>query len=171
MPLKPFDQLPDSSRLWVFPGSRRVTDAETTRLLAATDEFLAGWAAHRVPLPAGREWRLAQFLFIAADEAATGASGCSIDALVRSVRALEPQLGLTLTDNSPVWFRTPGGAVQCVSRPEFQDLADRGKVGPGTMVFDNTIETTGALRSGRWEVPARSSWHGAVFFNSPVPAR
>ena len=30
-------------------------------------------------------------------------------------------------------------------------------VRPDTVVFDNTIQTTGALRDGRWEVPARRS--------------
>ena len=171
MPLKPFDQLPDSSQLWIFPGSRRGSDAEAARLLAAADAFLAGWAAHKVPLPAGREWRFNQFLFVAADEASVGASGCSIDALVRSVRALEQEFDLTLTDNAPVWFRNAKGAIQCVSRPDFQQLADQGTVGPETVVFDNTIETAGALREGRWDIPSRQAWHGSVFFGSPVRAK
>src|SRR4029077_6203047 len=114
----------DSSRLWIFPGSRPVTATEGTRLLDAVDDFLGGWAAHHAPLPAGREWRLNQFLFVAADEAAVGASGCSIDALVRSVRSLEAQLDLTLTNNAPVWFRGPDSSVRCVSRADFQELAD-----------------------------------------------
>jgi hypothetical protein len=164
MPLIPFDQLPDRSRLWVFPGSRRVLETEAARLLAATDDFLTGWTAHGAPLPAGREWRFDRFLFVAVDEAAAGASGCSIDALVRSVRALEREVDVRLSDNAPVWFRSSSGAIECVSRQEFQRLADESAVGPDTIVFDNTVQTAGALREGRWEVPAKRSWHGEAFF-------
>ncbi len=89
MPLIPFEELSERARLWTFAASRRLTDQEAARLLAGTDEFLAGWAAHRVPLATAREWRLNQFLFVAVHEAAAGASGCSIDALVRFIREVE----------------------------------------------------------------------------------
>ena len=163
MPLIPFEELPDRARLWTFAASRRLSDQETVRLLAATDKFLAGWAAHRVPLDTAREWRLRQFLFVAVDEAAAGASGCSIDALVGFVREMERQLDVRLTDTGSVWFRT-GAAIECVSRGQFKQLVDDGAVGPDTVVFDHTIETIGALREGRWETPARRSWHGRAFF-------
>src|SRR6266699_1925521 len=118
MPLARFEDLPDHARLWTFPASRRLTEEEAVPFLAATDEFLAGWTAHRVPLAAGREWRYDQFLFVAVDETAAGASGCSIDALVRSVRMLERDLAVTLSDNRPVWFRAVAGKIRCVSREE-----------------------------------------------------
>src|SRR5688572_23953942 len=148
MPLIPFDRMPGSARLWVFGASRALKGPETTQLLAATDQFLAGWSAHRVPLSTARELRYDQFLFVAADEAAAGASGCSIDALVRFMRDAEGQLGLRLTDNGLVWFRTPQDQVACVSRADFQRMADRNEVGPETIVFDNTIQTVGGLRVG-----------------------
>ncbi|MBI4503782.1 MAG: hypothetical protein HY700_21800 [Gemmatimonadetes bacterium] len=164
MPLIPFEKLPDDARLWVFPCSRRLSESEVAKVLEPADRFLSGWAAHGVPLAAARDWRFNQFLFVGVDEAAAGTSGCSIDALVRAVGALEPQLGATLTANSPVWFRGADGAVRCVTRDEFQKLADQGTVEPDTLVFDNTIQTVGALRDDRWETPAKRAWHGSVFF-------
>lgn len=163
MPLIPFEKLPDDAKLWVFPCSRRLNESEAVRVLEPADQFLAGWAAHGVPLAAARDWRFNQFLFVGVDEAAAGASGCSVDALVRAIRVLEPQLGATLTANSPVWFRAADGTVRCVSRDEFQKLADQGTVGPDTPVFDHTIQTVGALRDDRWEIPAKRAWHGSVF--------
>ncbi len=168
MPLISFEELPDRARLWTFAASRRLSDQETARLLPATDEFLAGWAAHRVPLATARDWRLSQFLFVAVDEATAGASGCSIDALVGFVREMERQLDVTLTDTGSVWFRTSGAAIECVNRGQFKQLVDEGAVGPDTVVFDNTIETIGALRDGRWETPASDSWHGRAFFPNPL---
>jgi hypothetical protein len=166
MPLIPFDQLPDHARLWTFAASRPLTNGESEGLLAATDEFLAAWTAHKVPLATARECRFNQFLFVAVDEKSAGASGCSIDALVRFMREAERQLEVRLTDNGLVWFRTEGGQVECVGRAEFQRLADEGTVGPDTVVFDNTIETVGALRQARWELPAELAWHGRAFFST-----
>ena len=166
MPLIPFEELPDRARLWTFAASRRLTDQEAVRLLAATEEFLAGWAAHRVPLATARQWRFNQFLFVAVDEAAAGASGCSIDALVRFIGEVERQLEVRFADHGSVWFRASGGAIECASREAFKQLVDEGAVGPDTVVFDNTIQTTGALRDGRWEVPAGRSWHGRAFFSN-----
>ncbi len=163
MPLIPFEQLPDRARLWAFAATRPLSEQESVPFLAATETFLGAWTAHSVPLATGREWRFNQFLFVAVDEAAAGASGCSIDALVRFMREEERSLGVKLTDNGSVWFRDTDGTIDCVSRKEFQRLADGGNVGPDTIVFDNTIETTGALRAGNWEAPARDSWHARAF--------
>lgn len=166
MPLIPFEKLPDRARLWTFAASRRLTDQEAVRLLAATEEFLVGWTAHRVPLATACQWRFSQFLFVAVDEAAAGASGCSIDGLVRFMREVERQLGVRFMDHGSVWFRASGGAIECASREGFERLVDEGAVGPDTVVFDNTIQTTGALRDGRWELPARRAWHGRAFFSN-----
>lgn len=166
MPLIPFEELPNHSRVWVFAASRPLTEQEAAPLLSATDEFLVKWTAHKVPLATAREIRYGQFLFVAIDEAIAGASGCSIDALVHFMSDAEKTLGATLTDNGPVWFRGTGGAVECVSRPAFRKLAAEGAVGSDTVVFDNTIETVGALRAGKWETPVRRSWHLRAFFKN-----
>lgn len=162
MPPVRFEDLPPNARLWTFAASRPVTDEEERRILLAVDEFLVQWKAHDIPLISGRDWRYGRFLFVAVDEQAAGVSGCSIDALIRELRALERELDLSLTDNGPVVFRD-GDAIRRVPRPEFRNLADTGSVGDQTVVFDNTIQTVGALRDGRWEVPASQSWHGAAF--------
>src|SRR5258708_22290785 len=84
MPLIAFEDLPDHARLWTFAASRRLTDQEAVPFLATTDEFLAGWTAHRVPLATAREWRFAQFLFVAVGQGAPGAPGFSLDRPVRA---------------------------------------------------------------------------------------
>ena len=61
-----------------------------------------------------------------------------------------------------------GGAVACTSREGFQQLVEQGAVSRETVVFDNTIQTVGALREGQWEIPAYRSWHGRTFFPSPA---
>ena len=163
MPLVPLASLPDDARVWVFAAGRALAPAEAEAVLGTVDAFLGVWAAHGHPLRSARELRESRFLIIAVDEAAAGASGCSIDSLVREIRSLEAQLGVTLTDHGPVVFRE-GGTIRGVPRDEFAALARDGRVTPDTLVFDNTISRLAALRGGGWELPASASWHGRAFF-------
>lgn len=166
-----FTALPGDARLWIFAAERRLTGGEQETLLAAVDAFLGQWKAHGAPLSAGRELREGQFLLVAVDESAAGASGCSVDAMVRVLAELERALGLELVNHAPVLFRTADGGVARVSRAEFSDLARRGVVSPETTVFNNTLTTLRDLREGRWETAARDSWHARAFFPAPAEAR
>jgi hypothetical protein len=163
MPVAPLGSLPDDARVWVFAAERALTAPEADAILRTVDRFLGVWAAHGHPLTSGRELRESRFLVIAVDEAAAGASGCSIDSLVREIRALESEIQVTLVDHGPVVFRE-GGAIRRVPREEFAALAREGRVTPDTVVFDTTISRLAALREGRWELPASASWHGRAFF-------
>ena len=96
------------------------------------------------------------------DEASAGASGCSIDAMVHHLESLERALGVALLDHGPVLFRQDD-AIERLPRPAFAELARRGDVSPDTIVFDNTVSRVGDNREGRWERPARESWHARAF--------
>ena len=165
MSMVPFETLPDQSRLWVFGVERTLVGAEQESFLRAVDLFLETWAAHGVPLACGRDWRRGRFLLVAVDEASEPPSGCSIDAMVGVLRDQERRLGVRVLDNTPVWF-LEDGEVRRISRSEFSRLAEEGAVGPDTVVFDNTITSLKAARSGRWEGPARASWHQRAFFKA-----
>ncbi len=163
MPRQPFASLPDSARLWVCAACRPLAAGEQQVLLAEVDRFLDDWNAHRVPLDCARELRHDQFLLVGVDEEAAGVSGCSVDSLVRTMKGLGQQIGAELVDHASVFYRDAGG-VHRVSRDEFAEAASRGAVTPDTIVFDNTVATAGAVRGGRWEAPARDTWHGRAFF-------
>ena len=163
MPLIDFDKMPEHARLWIFGADRPLDESESDRLLDRVDAFLATWKAHGVPLTAARDWRYDRFLFVTVDEAAAGVSGCSIDALVRDIRALEGELGTTLVDHSPVLFRE-GDEIKRVTRGVFAEMANAGTVSLETSVFNNSLTSVGQLRSGEWEVPASDSWHARAFF-------
>jgi hypothetical protein len=158
-----FAELPDHARLWVFAAERPLGPHEANRLLAAVDAFLETWHAHQVPLTCARDWRHDRFLLVGVDEQAAGVSGCSIDALVRTMRALGQDLGVNLLDHAAVFYRA-GNQVQRLDRDGFARAAAEGLVSPETTVFDNTVGTIGQLRAGGWERTAATSWHQRAFF-------
>lgn len=158
----PFTSLPDESRLWIFASPAPLAPEAEAALLDRVDQFLEEWHAHGRPVVGGRDLRYNQFLFVAADEAATGVSGCSTDSMFRTVKEAERDLGITLVDSARVWYRQ-GEDVRSTTRPEFRELVKSGEVGPDTIVFDNTAPTVGDVRAGRWERPMAESWHGKAF--------
>lgn len=170
MPRVPFDALPDEARLWVFAAAAPVVGAAATATLAAVDDALENWKAHGMPLRCGRDWRDDRFLAVAADEAATGASGCSIDALFHRLAAIEAIAGTALLTSGQVFWRDGHGVVHMTERPAFRALAAAGTVTGETRVFDTTVLTVGGWRTA-FERRAATAWHARLLGVGPVPAR
>jgi hypothetical protein len=163
LPSVPFASMPDAARVWVFGATQPVLGADAEHLLPFVDGFLRNWVAHGVPVVGGCDWIYDRFLMVAADEHASGVSGCSIDALFRSLKQVESDIGVSLLDASVVFYRDPSGEVQAATRDAFRGLVSMGEVEDHTIVFDNTVGSIGAIRRGEWERPFRESWHARAF--------
>ncbi|MEZ4414308.1 MAG: hypothetical protein R3E10_00995 [Gemmatimonadota bacterium] len=163
MPRDAWASMPDSSRLWAFGTDRPLTAAEERRLLEVVDGFLDDWRAHGHPLRAARDWREGRFLLVAVDQASEPPSGCSIDALVRTLKSLEDELALGLVDHAAVWFRDSAGAVIRVSRSELKNRIGEGVVGSRTPVFDLTVTRLGQVLREGLEREAASTWVGRAY--------
>ncbi len=173
MPITDFRSMPRTARAWVFGATAPLTGVARDALLHAVDEHLARWRAHGAPLVCARDWRDDRFLAIAVDEAATGASGCSIDGLFRVLTDMEQQLRATLTDAGMVFWRDASGSIVSDSRSAFRAHAQTGAVTMTTPIFDTTISTVGAW-SEQFEQPAAHSWHARLLApvrtTSPIPS-
>ena len=161
MPKVSFETLPPSARVWVFGAAAPVVGAALEQLMHIVDDHLRDWRAHGTPLVCAHAWRDDRFLAVAVDEAATGASGCSIDGLFRTLAGAEPQIGTSLVGGGMIFWRDTGGTVQMATRSAFVAAAANGVVVADTSVFDTTVTTVGEWRS-QFERPARASWHGRL---------
>ncbi len=147
----------------MFGASQPLLGADVERFLAGVDAFVRGWHAHGMPVVGAYDWLYDRFLIIAADEEATGVSGCSIDSLFRTLKACENDLGVTLLDSSIIFYRDADGRVQSAGRSEFRELVASGEISDDSVVFDNTVGTLRGIRGGEWERPLKDSWHGKAF--------
>ena len=161
MPLVQIQDLPDSSRVWVFGSDRALEPSAEDLLLRDVDRFLAQWHAHGAPLTTARDWKYGRFLTVAVDQSTAGASGCSIDGLFRALKSLESRLGASLVTSGLVYFRDAKGQIQAVDREQFAALGTEGKIKPNTRVFDPTVTTLGEWRA-RFELNAEESWHAGL---------
>jgi hypothetical protein len=161
MPLIEIEALPNNARTWVFGADKTLEAPASTILLNEVDGFLSRWNAHGAPLTVGRDWKYGRFLTVAVDQSTAGASGCSIDGLFRSLKALEPRLGASLVTSGLVFYRETNGAIRSVDRDTFSNLSSKGNIQPGTHVFDPTVTTLGEWRA-RFELEAAQSWHSGL---------
>lgn len=161
MSIVAIEDLPNSSRAWVFGADRTLSSDESKILLQEVDNFLPQWKAHGAELTVGSKWSDGRFLTVAVDQSTAGASGCSIDGLFRALKSLQPKLNANLINSGLVYYRDKNGAVQSVDREQFTALGVNGKVGPSTRVFDPTVTTLGEWRA-RFELDLKDSWHAKL---------
>lgn len=155
------EDLPDSSRTWVFASDRTLDPAESKILMKEVDAFLHQWKAHGAELTSGRDWRYGRFLTVAVDQSTAGASGCSIDGLFRALKSLEPKLEASLVTSGLIFYCDENGAVQSVTRERFSALGAQGKIGPQTRVFDPTVTSLLEWRV-RFVLDLKDSWHAKL---------
>lgn len=156
-----FAAMPSTARVWVFGAAELPADAGVSTLLHTVDAYLSRWKAHGTPLVSGRVWQHNRFLVVAVDEAATGASGCSIDGLFRVLSDLETDIGTSLVDRGRIYWRDGSHTVVAGSRSEFQQAYRDGVITAATPVFDTTVSTIGEWQL-RFERPVSESWHARL---------
>ena len=161
MPVVDFGTLPARARVWIFASDRPLSGNDARTLLEEVDRFLDQWKAHGAPLLSAREWREDRFLAIGVDPTAEQASGCSIDGLFRSLRALEGPLSTGLVAGGRVFYRDAEGRPHLALRNEVPTLVAQRVLTDDTAVFDTSITDAASYRSS-FERPARESWLAAL---------
>ncbi|SNR49165.1 hypothetical protein [Hymenobacter mucosus] len=157
----PFDQLAPTARLWIYQANRPLTLDEVETAQPALRYFADQWTSHGRTLQASATILHQQFLVIGLDEAVADASGCSIDASVRFVKALEEQLQVSLLEKSQLAFLIDG-QVKSLDRRELRAAVTAGTLQPSTLYFDNTINHHSQLQSA-WPAPAAATWLARYF--------
>lgn len=148
----PFDTLPDHARLWIYQSDRRLTAADQEVLRAGLQAFTAQWAVHGTQMETSFDIRHDRFVLLAANDQA---SGCSIDSSVRTVKTLGDQLGIDFFNRTQTAFLVQGDVV-LIGLAQLKDSHARGQWNADTLMFNNLIDTHGALR--QWLVPAGNTW-------------
>ncbi|MCC9165297.1 hypothetical protein [Pontibacter harenae] len=157
----PFDQLPPHARLWIYQSSRPLTEAEQAEINPLLERFATEWSSHGKGLQASAVLLHNQFVVLANNETAASASGCSIDASVKFVRALEEKLNVSFFDRTQLAFMKEG-QVRLVGLNELKSKVAAGEINENSLYFDTLVNNYGELQS-EWPRPARNSWLSRYF--------
>ena len=157
-----FNDLPDTSRVWIYQAGRSLTENEISEIKQKLEAFLELWTVHGSTLEASYEIRYKRFIVIALNQELQAASGCSIDASVNFIQQLEKEYNIELLDKMNVSYRQ-GDFIAYKPLLDFKKMAKQNAVSQNTIVFNNLV-TNKYEYINYWEVPARDSWH-ARFVN------
>lgn len=157
-----FNQLPGSSRVWIYQANRSFTEDELSEIRTKLNTFLEQWTAHGSDLLASYRIEYKRFIVIGLNQSLNAASGCSIDASVHFIQQLEKDYGVDLMDKMNVSYKQ-GEFIAYKELSEFKKMAKDRAVSKNTIVFNNLVATKAEFLDN-WEVPAKDSWH-ARFLN------
>ncbi len=152
-----FESLPETSRIWIYQSNRSFSPEELEEVNTLTAEFIKQWTAHGADLKAGFEIKYSRFIVIGLDQNLNSASGCSIDASVHFIQALEKKYQIDLLDKMNVSFKQ-GEYIAYKPLADFKKMAKAKSVSANTVVFNNLV-TNKQEYEDFWEVPASESWH------------
>lgn len=152
-----FKTLPETARVWVYQASRSLSEIELEEITQSLNAFIQDWTAHGSDLKAGYDIRYKRFIIIGLNQEDTMASGCSIDASVHFIQALEKKYDIDLLDKMNVSYKQ-GEYIAYKTLIDFKKMVKAKSVSKKTVVFNNLVSNKYEYEN-HWEVPAEESWH------------
>ncbi|MEP0712449.1 MAG: hypothetical protein ABJC55_11030, partial [Algoriphagus sp.] len=135
----PFEDISEDSRVWVYQAARQFSTREKELIAERLTTFCEGWNTHGNRMPTSFQILDDQILVLAVDESGLGASGCSIDSSVRTLRQLEDELKNNLTDQGKVTFKSKSGEINVASALGIKSKVTSGDIDAQTLVINPQI--------------------------------
>lgn len=157
-----FKKMPEFSRVWVYQAERNLSDEESALVKSRLTAFCEGWNTHGNLMPTSFDIIDSQIILFAVDESNLGASGCSIDSSVRTLRELESQLGIDLTNQGKVSYKNQN-KIKVSPALGIKSKVLSGEISIDTEVINPLIKEKSDLNQ-LW-IPAKSSWLNKFFPN------
>ena len=159
----PIAQLPPTSKVWIYQANQKFTSEQESKITSDLQTFTDEWEVHGAPLPASFEIRFNQFVVIAANDSA---SGCSIDASVRVMKAIGASTGLDFFDRNLVAMKHDDDVVMLPLK-ELKSSFRPGFWNERSLFFNNAISSLADYHTS-WPQEAGKTWLKRYFFNESV---
>lgn len=151
------NNLPSTSRVWIYQSNRILTDAEVSKANELIQGFLPQWKSHGKDLAASIETLHNLFIVVTADEGVEAPSGCSIDSSVKLVKEIGVALNVDFFDRLVISY-LQNDKIELNKMFRFQEKLKSGELSADTIVFNNLVENKAKFESA-WMVPVKESWH------------
>ncbi|MEX0881864.1 MAG: hypothetical protein WDZ72_00180 [Cyclobacteriaceae bacterium] len=151
-----FEEMPKSSRIWIYQSDRPFSEQEKTLIIAKLVAFCNQWHTHGTNMPSSFDLQYDQFIILAVDESGLGASGCSIDSSIRILREIESELNVNLLDSGKISYLCED-QVKVAFLPDIKKHILQGQLQKESDVFNPSVNTIADLEEN-WLIPARDSW-------------
>lgn len=158
--LTDYESIPENSKVWIYPASRKFYPQEIPEIKAKTETFLKKWVQEGeiVSSKYGLFYDRFIVVFTTAEPALKTKT---IDQMIAFVLQLQKEYELELLDKMNVCFKQ-GTHVQYKDLKNFKQLIKNRSVNRNTVVFDNRVATKYEF-DNFWEIPASESWYDSLF--------
>lgn len=158
-----FESLAAHSRIWLYQSERAFSSQEIELINKTLRQFCEGWNTHGNLMLTSFQILEDQLIVLGVDESSLGASGCSIDSSVRTLRELEKQLDINLTDQGKVSFKKSEGQVSVFPALGIKSKVLSGEIEQDTLVLNPLVKVKKDLENV-W-ISANESWLKKYFPN------
>lgn len=155
--LVPYKSLPETSKVWVYPSSRKFYKNELEEVEEKLKGFVNQWKSEDENFKASYQFLYDRFIVIVANDENSSLSNKDLDEVVSFIFSLQAEYDIELLDRMNVCFKQ-GEFVQYKEVKEFKKLLKNKSVSDKTIVFDNLIQSKEELENF-WEVPITESWY------------
>jgi len=152
----PFNEMPADARIWIYPCSRTLSDAEVAAVKADVSAFVEEWLSHKRIVKGSGTVLHHRFILLSADEEDVDVSGCSIDSSVRFIKTVEASLGIGCFERTRVYFLNASGELDAVDFREIRSAAEEGRLNADTTIFNIQVSRVADM-DGRWMIPLGDS--------------
>ena len=153
-----FKQIPDESKLWIFPSSRKFYPQEIAGLKEKIKAFLSDWDDGAHVIKSSYHLEYDRFIIITVDDSQHSLSIQAHDLLITFIQELEKIYQLILMDKINVCYKQ-GEFVQYKDLIDFKKMMKAKGVSQKTIVFNNMITIKSELKYD-WEINIMDSWLG-----------
>jgi len=153
-----FKQIPDESKLWIFPSSRKFYPQEIAGLKEKIKAFLSEWDDGESVIKSSYHLEYDRFIIITVDDSQHSLSIQAHDLLITFIQELEKIYQIILMDKINVCYKQ-GEFVQYKDLIEFKKMMKTKGVSQKTIVFNNMITIKSELKYD-WEINIMDSWLG-----------
>tara|TARA_R110001632_G_scaffold10544_7_gene38965 strand:- start:5966 stop:6448 length:483 start_codon:yes stop_codon:yes gene_type:complete len=152
-----FTSLPDDSKIWVYPSSRKFYTNEIEEIDAKIKTFVEDWKKEDENFKCSYQFLYNRFVIISADDETSSITSQDMDVLVGFILELQNIYEVELLDRMNVCFKQ-GEYVQYKELKGFKKLVKNKAVNAKTIIFDNLI-TSKVDFENHWEVAIEDSWY------------
>ncbi len=159
-----FDQMPSDSRVWIYQANRKLTDLEKVFISQRLKTFCEQWSTHGSLMPTSFDIRFDQVLILTVDESRLGASGCSIDSSVKTLREIEQKLEINLLDQGKVSYFSRDNQLEVSPALGIKSKVTSGILTEDAVILNPLVKQKSDLENN-WLISAKESWLNKYFAN------
>lgn len=152
----PFEELPESSKIWIYQSNRKFEKREEVEIGTNLKNFVEKWTSHSNVLRASFDIKHNYFIIVAVDTSVNDTSGCSQDSLFRQIKEIQQKFNLDLMDREKLGFLIDG-KVKLISLNNIKNEIKRENINIQSKFFNNLAHFLGDLQDN-WLMSIEKTW-------------